>query len=63
MVKIVGIAVVRTGSDLNEALPLTVATDLSSFGFFQRQVGFVQCYYYDLLCSTRSLPLNVFNRT
>jgi hypothetical protein len=36
--KIIGIAVVRTGSDLNEPIPLTVANDLSSFGFFQRQV-------------------------
>jgi len=36
--KIVGIAVVRTGSDLNEPVPLVVANDLSSFGFFQRQV-------------------------
>jgi hypothetical protein len=36
--KIVGLAIVRTGSDLNEPVPLTVATELSSFGFFQRQV-------------------------
>jgi synaptobrevin homolog YKT6 len=36
--KVVGIAIVRTGSDLNEPIPLTVANDLSSFGFFQRQV-------------------------
>lgn len=35
--KIVGIALVRTGPDLNEPIPLTVANDLSSFGFFQRQ--------------------------
>jgi hypothetical protein len=40
--KIVGLAVVRTGSDLNEAIPMVVANDLSSFGFFQRQVC---CYY------------------
>lgn len=37
--KVVGIAVVRTGSDLSEPIPLTVASDLSSFGFFQRQVS------------------------
>jgi hypothetical protein len=37
--KIIGIAVVRTGASLNEPIPLTVANDLSSFGFFQRQVG------------------------
>ena len=36
--KVVGIAVVRTGSDLSEPIPLTTASDLSSFGFFQRQV-------------------------
>ncbi|GAX28755.1 synaptobrevin homolog YKT6 [Fistulifera solaris] len=35
--KVVGLAIVRTGSDLNEPVPLTVATELSSFGFFQRQ--------------------------
>jgi hypothetical protein len=36
--KVVGIAVARTGADLNEPIPLTVCNDLSSFGFFQRQV-------------------------
>jgi hypothetical protein len=36
--KIVGLAIVRTGPDLNEPIPLSVANDLSSFGFFQRQV-------------------------
>ena len=36
--KIVGIAVVRTGQDLTEPIPVTVANDLSSFGFFQRPV-------------------------
>lgn len=35
--KVVGIAIVRTGSDLNDPIPMTVASDLSSFGFFQRQ--------------------------
>ena len=39
--KILSIALVRTGSDLNEPIPLTVAHDLSSFGFFQRQVRYV----------------------
>jgi len=37
--KIVGLAVVRVGKDLNDPIPMSVATDLSSFGFFQRQVG------------------------
>jgi hypothetical protein len=36
--KVLGIAIVRTGSDLNEAIPLNTVSDLSSFGFFQRQV-------------------------
>lgn len=36
--KVVGIAVVRTGSDLPDPIPINVASDLSSFGFFQRQV-------------------------
>jgi len=35
--KIVGLAVVRVGKDLNDPIPMSVATDLSSFGFFQRQ--------------------------
>jgi hypothetical protein len=38
MVKVVGIAVVRTGAELNEPIPITMACDLASFGFFQRQV-------------------------
>ena len=37
--KVVGVAVARTGADLNEPIPLTVTNDLSSFGFFQRQVS------------------------
>jgi hypothetical protein len=37
--KILGVAIARTGTDLNEPIPLTVANDLSSFGFFQRQVS------------------------
>lgn len=40
--KLLGLAVVRTGSDLNEPIPLHVTNDLSSFGFFQRQVRLQQ---------------------
>lgn len=40
--KIVGIAIVRTGPELNDPIPLSVANDLSSFGFFQRQVRAVR---------------------
>jgi len=36
MVKVLGIAIVRTGNDIPDAIPITMATDLSSFGFFQR---------------------------
>ena len=39
MTKVVGIAIVRTGADLNEPIPVVMASDLASFGFFQRQVG------------------------
>lgn len=37
MTKVVGIAIVRTGSELNEPIPITTANDLASFGYFQRQ--------------------------
>jgi hypothetical protein len=36
--KVISIAIVRTGSDLNDPIPLSVTNDLSTFGFFQRQV-------------------------
>mmetsp|Transcript_30220 Transcript_30220/g.40351 ORF Transcript_30220/g.40351 Transcript_30220/m.40351 type:complete len:201 (+) Transcript_30220:169-771(+) len=35
--KIVGITILRTGKDLEEPIPLTMACDLTSYGFFQRQ--------------------------
>merc|ERR1712125_74378 len=35
--KVVGISIVRTGAQLNEPIPITVACDLASFGYFQRQ--------------------------
>lgn len=34
--KIVSIAILRTGSDLAESIPLVQANDLTSYGFFQR---------------------------
>jgi hypothetical protein len=40
--KVISIAIVRTGSDLNEPIPLSVTNDLSSFGFFQRQVRSIE---------------------
>ncbi len=36
--KIVGISILRTGKDVSEPIPLVVVQDLSSYGFFQRQV-------------------------
>jgi len=36
--KVVGLSILRTGPGLDEPLPLAVANDLSSFGYFQRQV-------------------------
>ena len=39
--KIVGLAVLRTGKDLQDAIPLVMANDLSSYGFFQRQVSWL----------------------
>mmetsp|Transcript_1372 Transcript_1372/g.2094 ORF Transcript_1372/g.2094 Transcript_1372/m.2094 type:complete len:199 (+) Transcript_1372:43-639(+) len=35
--KIVGIAILRTGKELQDPIPLVVVNDLSSYGFFQRQ--------------------------
>lgn len=41
MVKIVGIAIVRADSGVPEPIPVTVACDLTSYGFFQRQVSLI----------------------
>mmetsp|Transcript_17378 Transcript_17378/g.20813 ORF Transcript_17378/g.20813 Transcript_17378/m.20813 type:complete len:201 (-) Transcript_17378:201-803(-) len=35
--KVVGLSVVRTGADVADPIPLSMACDLSSYGFFQRQ--------------------------
>jgi synaptobrevin family protein YKT6 len=35
--KVVGISILRTGADLPDPISLTSASDLSSYGFFQRQ--------------------------
>uniref|UniRef100_A0A7S2E8X7 V-SNARE coiled-coil homology domain-containing protein n=1 Tax=Trieres chinensis TaxID=1514140 RepID=A0A7S2E8X7_TRICV len=35
--KVVGISILRTGSDLPDPIPLSMACELSSYGFFQRQ--------------------------
>jgi hypothetical protein len=43
--KVISIAIVRTGSDLNEPIPLSITNDLSTFGFFQRQVNIIYVYY------------------
>ena len=46
MVKILGLAVVRSGNDIPEPIPCTMATDLSSFGFFQRPVSSSKYEYF-----------------
>lgn len=35
--KVVGIAILRTGSGLPDPIPVSMVSDLSSYGFFQRQ--------------------------
>ena len=37
--KVVGITILRTGASLPDPIPLSMACDLSSYGFFQRQVS------------------------
>ena len=36
--KVVSIAILRTGPDVAEPIPVSMACELSSYGFFQRQV-------------------------
>ena len=36
--KVVGITILRTGASLPDPIPMSMACDLSSYGFFQRQV-------------------------
>ena len=50
--KIVGISIVRTASELNDPIPLTMACDLASFGFFQRQVGVQSLHCFPILACT-----------
>ena len=38
--KVVGITILRAGASLPDPIPLCMACDLSSYGFFQRQVSF-----------------------
>ena len=40
--KVVGITILRTGASLPDPIPLCMACDLSSYGFFQRQVRIVE---------------------
>jgi len=39
MVKVLALAVVRTGTELPEPITCAMSTELSSFGFFQRPVS------------------------
>mmetsp|Transcript_18545 Transcript_18545/g.27138 ORF Transcript_18545/g.27138 Transcript_18545/m.27138 type:complete len:201 (+) Transcript_18545:183-785(+) len=35
--KVVGLSILRTGNDLEDPVPITMACELSSYGYFQRQ--------------------------
>lgn len=37
--KIIGLSIVRADSGIQDPIPIVMATDLSSYGFFQRQVS------------------------
>lgn len=54
--KIVGLAILRTGSDIPDSIPLTMASDLSSFGFFQRQGVKEMLTFFSKTFSKRTLP-------
>lgn len=54
--KIVGLAILRTGSDIPDPIPLTMASDLSSFGFFQRQGVKEMLTFFSKTFSKRTLP-------
>ena len=41
--KILGISIARTAANLNDPVPLSTANDLTSSGFFQRQVSLGHC--------------------
>jgi hypothetical protein len=45
MTKVIGISIVRSGPDLNEPIPVVMASDLASFGYFQRQVRPCHCTF------------------
>jgi hypothetical protein len=45
--KVVGITILRAGASIPDPIPLCMACDLSSYGFFQRQVSSLR------LCSSR----------
>ena len=42
MTKLLSIATVRTGNDLPDPIVCSFATELSSFGFFQRPVSSIK---------------------
>jgi hypothetical protein len=42
MVQILALSIVRTGDELPEAVVCSLATELSSFGYFQRSVGIMR---------------------
>uniref|UniRef100_A0A6T5VLC8 V-SNARE coiled-coil homology domain-containing protein n=1 Tax=Leptocylindrus aporus TaxID=1398097 RepID=A0A6T5VLC8_9STRA len=54
--KVVGLSILRTGPSLDEPLPLAVANDLSSFGYFQRQGVSEMLTFFSKTFSKRTQP-------
>lgn len=54
--KVVGIAILRTGSDIPDPISLTSASDLSSYGFFQRQGVKEMLTFFSKTFSKRTAP-------
>jgi len=36
--KVVGLSILRAGKDVSDPIPVSMVSDLSSYGYFQRQV-------------------------
>jgi len=54
--KVVGIAILRTGSDIPDPIPMTMTSDLSSYGFFQRQGVKEMLTFFSKTFSKRTAP-------
>ena len=40
--KVVGLTILRAGKDLSDPIPISMACDLTSYGYFQRQVRYIR---------------------